>query len=589
MVKTTKHVNFLVITIMVAMIGFTGLFIYSHIKLKDKIIYKIVQQTELITSLLTKMSIDQLNRNHQEDVYSNILTYGMIIGVNDIGIYNVKGEEAFRDTLPPSAAKQKAAAFSPLEMEKFRKTVENQNKTDYFDHDRMTYTGFVPLKNEEGCVKCHKNPGEILGVLAIKLSTKDDFGLLDSVQYFIWGLGFIVCIPVVGLFLAWRILQQRNALYQELEFSNENLKRTFTSLEETKYYLQLILDNSKAIIITTDKNSKIVEFNKEAQNLLEYSKEEVVGKDILMIYVNPGQRLDIIKNREVLEQDFWVAKNREVELKSKSGKPVHINLTLSALMNEKGQIIGTVGVGKDISEQKMLRFKLLQSEKLAGIGILASGIAHEINNPLSGILGMAEAIRDEHDAELGRSYAKDIIKYALDASNIVKELSSYSRHARDESKSTVDLSAIIEYSLKMARHSVSLLSIDVVSDLQSTCHIFANEGEIRQVFVNLMVNAIHAMKEHGMLTLKCRKEGELVICSVGDTGCGISKENLNYIFDPFFTTKPVGQGTGLGLYVVYRIITKYDGTIDIDSTVGVGTTVTLKFPAIKTATSAGHA
>lgn len=579
--KLGDSLGILTITIMAAMVGFTILFIYSNINLKNKITYKIIQQTDLITNLLTGMTVDILGTKHTSERYGLVLKYGEIIGVNEIGIYTLKGEEAFGNIPPdgkikPGLQPGNRRGISAEEMPNFRKSVETAGKADFFDHKRMTYSGYIPLRNKGTCTECHMNEGEILGILSIKLSTEDDFALLNGVQRLIWGLAFIILIPVIGMFVALII-------FRDLSKSNKALKNTFDSLHETKSYIQLILDNSKAIIITTDKDGKIVEFNKEAQNLFEYTKEEVTGQSVLLLYQDPTQRLEIMKNQALFDNVSWAVKNKEVVLKSKTGKLIHINLTLSALMDNSGNVIGTVGVGKDITEQKMLQFKLLQSEKMAGIGILASGIAHEINNPLAGILGMAEAIRDETDPAKMKTYSSDIIQYTLDASNIVKELSSYSRHARNESQSTVDLAAILEYSLKMARHSASLMSIEVKTNFERNSYIFANEGEIQQVFVNLMVNAIHAMEEKGTLTLACCTDGDIVRATISDTGHGISKEDLKYIFDPFFTTKPVGKGTGLGLYVAYKIVTKYGGSIDIDTKEGVGTAFTLKFPAVKAA------
>lgn len=269
-----------------------------------------------------------------------------------------------------------------------------------------------------------------------------------------------------------------------------------------------------------------------------------------------------------MDSGVWEVRNREVALKAKSGKLVHVLITLSTMVDETGKILGTVGVSKDISEQKMLQFKLMQSEKLAGIGTLASGIAHEINNPLAGILGMAEAIRDEDYMGLIKSYANDIIQYSVNAGNIVRELSAYSRSAHNEANSTIDLSMVIENSLKMAKHSASFSTVEVNLDLKRDCFIIANHGEMQQVFVNLMINAVHAMDGKGTLTLACGKDGLFINAVVADNGHGISPEHLNQIYDPFFTTKPVGMGTGLGLYVVYRIVTKHGGNIDVVSSPG---------------------
>ena len=388
---------------------------------------------------------------------------------------------------------------------------------------------------------------------------------------------FLILVSA-GLVAAVFALRKNKRTCMDLYKENLSLRKTCNELREAEHNFQMILDNSRAIIITTDTEGRIVEFNREAEKLLEYTKQEVAGKDVLMLYARKMDRDELEKRERFTNGEVWEVRNREVELRSKSGKVYFVNLTLSTLVNERGGIIGTVGIGYDITEQRMLQFKLIQSEKLAGIGILASGIAHEINNPLAGILGMAEAIRDEDDPELVKTYAGDIIRYAVNASEIVKELSRYSRSASDESKSTIDLACVMENSLRMASHSASFVSIKVQNEFEDGCLVNANDGELQQVFINLIVNAIHAMEGIGTLRLGCRREGGLVKAFVSDTGCGIPQKFINQIYNPFFTTKPVGIGTGLGLYVVYRIVTRYGGTVDVETRPGRGTTFTISFP-----------
>ncbi len=579
--KGGSILNYLVISIMVFMIAVIGIFIYTSVHMKDKIIFHVVQQTELISELIARSTLDIMGEGHDKDRYSMVLSYGNMIGVDDIGIFRLTGEEAFSEKQgegKPADPARPRRGIEDNEKMSFRKAVSSMNNAGFFDQEKMSYSQYVPLRAEGSCVTCHKKENELLGVLKIRLSAEGDFEVLNYVQKLIWTFGFIVFLPVVGLLIAGAIIRDKTMTSLQLQRSNENLIRTYDELKETKHYLQMILDNSRALIVTTDTEGRVVEFNMEAENLLEYGKNEVVGKNVLMLYEDPKQREDLIKDIES-SGNTWVVRNREVVLRSKSGKAYHISLTLSSMLNDKGRLIGTVGVGKDITEQKMLQFKLLQSEKLAGIGTLASGIAHEINNPLAGVLGMAEAILDEDDLELIKSYTDDIIKYTVNASDIVKELSSYSRSTHNLGNSTVDLSSIIEDSLKMARHSESFKSIELVTDLQKDCSIIANSGEMQQVFVNLTVNAIHAMGERGTLTIRCRREGTFIRAEVTDTGCGIPEENLSHIFDPFFTTKPVGKGTGLGLYVVYKIVTKHKGSVEVKSTVGQGTAFILKFPS----------
>ncbi|MBI5642376.1 MAG: PAS domain S-box protein [Deltaproteobacteria bacterium] len=576
--KFRSMLNYLVIAIMAFMIAIVALFVYTSIHLKNKVIFRTVQQTELVSELIARSAVDIMSGGHGGGNYSMILANSNQIGVDYIGIFRLSGDEAtFGETGPKYIYRKDRIGSN--EKDTFLKSIETLNSSGFFDSEVSTYSRYVPLKAEGPCLECHTNEGEVLGVLKLRLSTESDFELLNYMKRLIWAIGLIICLPVGALFMAGLVIRDKNRIYAKLEESNSNLRRTYNDLHDTEYYLQMILDNSRVIIVTTDTEGRIVKFNKEAEALLEYKKEEVVGKDVLMLYENSRQRSDLMNRGQSVNDGVWEVRNRDVRFRSKSGKIFHISLTLSTMINDSGKIIGTVGIGKDVSEQKMLQFKILQSEKLAGIGTLASGIAHEINNPLAGILGMAEAVLEEDDLDIIRSHTKDIIQYTINARDIVRELSIYSRSAQNMAEATVDIAAVIDNSVKMARHSASFSGIELISDLHRECVINANPVELQQVFVNLIVNAIHAMEDRGTLTLRCWREGSFIKAKVSDTGQGISEKNLSQIYDPFFTTKPVGMGTGLGLYVVYRIVTKYGGAIDVESKADIGTAFTLRFPA----------
>ena len=576
MIQIRSALNYLVIVIMVFLTAITAVFVYVSFDIKDKMILRTVQQTEFASELLARSATEMMKEGHSTDNYRAILEYGELIGIEGLGIMKLTGEPATFglggsgvDGLP---------GLKPGDKEPFSQASKSGYPSGYFDSEREIYTRFLPLKNDGACLKCHSGEGNSLGLLMIRLSTAGDLELLGFMQKLIWVLGGIVLLPACGLMVAGAVIKEKNRIFGQLKSSKDEMERTYDELDKTKYYLQLILDNSRVLIVTTDMEGRIVEFNREAEMLLEYIKEEVVGKDVLMLYDNPRQRSEVMKGAVVTEGELWEARNREVRLRSRSGRVIHVSLTLSTL-NDRDRIVGTVGVGKDISEQKMLQFKLMQSEKLAGIGTLATGIAHEINNPLAGILGMAEAIKDENDIGLIKSYTDDIIQYSENARRIVRELSDYSRAAQNTAESRVDLAKVIENSLKMARHSASFGSIEVDAAFEGGAFVHGSQVELQQVFVNLIVNAVHAMDGSGELSLSCWKDGSFIKAVVADSGHGIPEEKMSQIFDPFFTTKPVGVGTGLGLYVVYRIVTKYGGGIDVESSEGQGTAFTLKFPA----------
>jgi signal transduction histidine kinase len=234
---------------------------------------------------------------------------------------------------------------------------------------------------------------------------------------------------------------------------------------------------------------------------------------------------------------------------------------------------------RDVTEEQRLQEQLIQSEKLAGIGILASGVAHEINDPLSGIIGMAEASLEEEDISTIKSYLTDILNCGQRISEIVKGLRSYCRIAKQEEQNLIDMNEVLEASLKMVRLAVKTSSVEVVKKFQPVDKVAANLGEIQQVFTNLITNAFQAVdSKGGIITLSTRSLRDSVEVKVSDNGVGIPQTHLSQIFDPFFTTKNPGEGTGLGLNIVYRLVTKYGGTIDVESKEGLGTTFILRFP-----------
>ncbi|MDP2306640.1 MAG: hybrid sensor histidine kinase/response regulator [Pseudomonadota bacterium] len=236
-----------------------------------------------------------------------------------------------------------------------------------------------------------------------------------------------------------------------------------------------------------------------------------------------------------------------------------------------------------LEETRGLQAELIQSEKLAGIGTLAAGIAHEISSPLFGIMGLAEAVVDEQDLALAQGYARDVVEYCRTIRDIVVELSSYSRVATSEYLTTVELSRVVLDALRLVERSAPVSEVRFETDLGAGLYLNARTNEIQQVFVNLVKNAAEAVLERhpgggGIVRIASGYGDGWTWATVSDNGPGIPEDKRRLIFDPFYTTKPPGKGTGLGLNIVYRIVTKYRGSIQVQSAVGEGTTFELRFP-----------
>jgi signal transduction histidine kinase len=234
---------------------------------------------------------------------------------------------------------------------------------------------------------------------------------------------------------------------------------------------------------------------------------------------------------------------------------------------------------KLIQHESKLEAELLQSEKLAGIGSLAAGIAHDINNPLQLILGLAENLTEEQDLNAVHEQARDIIEAVKRTSAICRDLTHYSRRASSLQDVLVSVNEKMDEALKIARYASSLHDIEMIKLYQPGAAVKGNPDELLHVLVNLITNAVHAMElGGGTLTLETIVHDGQVHVRISDTGCGIALDKLDEIFEPFFTTKAPGKGTGLGLYNVKTIVNKMHGAIAIDSQINRGTTFTLTFP-----------
>ena len=345
-------------------------------------------------------------------------------------------------------------------------------------------------------------------------------------------------------------------------------------IRESKRNLEAIFDGIRDQVSIRAPDYQILRVNRAVIEKYHTTFEKLIGRKCYEAYYQrdlPCEKCPVTVTFETKQPASVVQKNPII------GSTLHI--FSYPILDEKGDLLSVIEYSRDVTEEQRLQEQLIQSEKLAGIGILASGVAHEINNPLTGIIGMAEASLEEEDISTIRSYLTDILNCGQRISEIVKGLRSYCRVAKQEEQNPVDMNDVLEESLKMVRLAVKTSSVEVVKKFQPIDKVVANLGEIQQVFTNLITNAFQAMDgKGGNLTLCTRSLRDSVEVKVSDNGMGIPQKYLSQIFDPFFTTKKTGEGTGLGLNIVYRIVTKYGGTIDVESKEGSGTIFTLRFP-----------
>jgi signal transduction histidine kinase len=241
-----------------------------------------------------------------------------------------------------------------------------------------------------------------------------------------------------------------------------------------------------------------------------------------------------------------------------------------------------VYIMKDITETRRLKDQVYHLDKLSSLGTLTSGVAHEINNPLTGIIGYTEMLLMKNGGELSKKYLQNIYDSAIRCKKIVKNMLAFSRQA-PACKNLENINDIIDKTIELHEYRLKTTNIEIIKDYEEDLYAHIDRQQMQQIILNLIINAEHAISEtdrSGTIEFKTAydKKSNNIIITVSDNGNGIPREALPKIFDPFFTTKPVNKGTGLGLSIAHGIIAEQGGTIEVESKIGKGTSFIIELP-----------
>jgi two-component system, NtrC family, sensor kinase len=366
-----------------------------------------------------------------------------------------------------------------------------------------------------------------------------------------------------------------------------------------KEFITRVIYASASAIVAADRSGKIELMNSVAKELFgAYNGGEGAITHTEQLYP-PGKAKEIMK---MLRDEKIGGKGKLIiprtTIVNAKGVEIEVEMSAAIIYDEHGNESATMAIYNDLKDKikverqlKLTQKQLAQSEKMASLGQLAAGVAHEINNPLTGVLFYASLLLErtdlDEDAKQDLNY---IVEDANRCKNIVKSLLVYSR-STDSNKRIVPINDIVEQSLKLIRDQKKFRNIQIRKYLsQEMMLINADTSKLNQVIINLVINAVDAMKGNGRITLHTYKDRphKKVFLEVKDTGEGIPRENLSKIFDPFFTTKEVGKSTGLGLSIVYGIIEEHGGRISVKETGSKGTTFILEFPLYQPSEDGPH-
>ncbi len=387
------------------------------------------------------------------------------------------------------------------------------------------------------------------------------------------------------LSLAVKRAEEKLALKSKLKQYTRNLetlvREANLELERAYQFRENIIENSPDAIVCIRKGGEIIIWNSAAEKLIGYAKQEVIGRMNIVKVYPPGVAKEIMKY--LRSDDFGGAgtlQKREALVVHKGGREIPVYIS-AAILHENGQEAGSVGIFTDLREKKKLEKQLLRSEKLSSLGKLSAGIAHEINQPLTGVLTFAHLLAKKFkDDEKTRKDVDIIVRETTRIRGIVQGILDFAREMPMQKKPR-RIEEVLEQTLQIIVNQQRFFGIDLVRDYDPTVpDAVVDANLMEQVFMNIILNALDAMSGSGTLNVGIKQgDGGLEI-SFEDTGCGMPEEIQDKIFDPFFTTKDSteGMGMGLGLAVSYGIVKNHNGDIVVNSQVGKGTTFIIKLP-----------
>jgi len=437
----------------------------------------------------------------------------------------------------------------------FRSFSEREQRLEELRHDyeRRSLMYFQPLM--------HRN--ETIGVIALGRTQEGAFLTSEDLEL----LSILAGYAAIAL--------ENSRLYTSVQ----NKAR---ELELLKAYSENIIEGINVGVVAINRDGIITTWNQAMTQLYGLASQQVTGRRFEDIFPSDiyTSILGALDNHSLVARN--ITRIYKLFLKNQREETKFVNVTLSPFLDSGSQVIGTLIVFDDITAKIQLENQLLQSEKLSSLGLIAAGVAHEVNTPLTGISSFTQMLVGELPREHPHhGILRKIEKQCDRASQIVNNLLNFARIQTTEF-TRVSVNRIVEESLSLLEHQFRKKNTHIVRELDLDLPpISGNEGRLMQVLINILLNARDAVPPDGQITLRTLQMDNSAIIQIEDNGDGIPPETIHKIYDPFFTTKDTGEGTGLGLSVSYGIIQEHSGRIFVDSRPGEGTCFTIKLPLYK--------
>ncbi|MBI2924556.1 MAG: PAS domain-containing protein [Verrucomicrobia bacterium] len=357
--------------------------------------------------------------------------------------------------------------------------------------------------------------------------------------------------------------------------------RLSEDIRRMERHLAIVVESTSEIILSTDPAGRILSWNKSAEQISGYTPQDVESR-CFDEFCAPEHQADV---RRMLSEwkEGKTPQTAEWNFVTKGGKVVPISWICSPMMDEEAEPVGIVAVGRDLTESRKLEAQLLQAHKLAALGVMAGGIAHELRNPLAICSSAAQFLMEEEIAPpFRRECAQKVCQGMQRASAIIEHLLKFARPSERSDFVKLDLISVLKETLVLVGDQAKIQNIKVSPQLpEAPVPVLGDSNLLQQVFMNLFLNAIHAMPSKGRLRVIVETALHQVSVQVADTGHGIPVADLGHIFDPFYAKSTGKKGTGLGLPLCYAIVKQHAGAIEVESAPGQGSTFTVRLDLLR--------
>lgn len=529
--------------------------------------------------LIFVVDASRLIKNITRDILSGKTGYAWIIDENGIFLYHQEKSFIGQNAFEARKGKKPTISFARINEIQKEKMLKGEEGTSwYISGWHRGLEGEIRKLIAYTPIRLGGDPDNRIWSVAVVAPITEVEGAIHSIhiqQFVLQGL-IIFLILFGGLFINFMILSWSNILEQEVTRKTAELKKS-----EQKY--KSLVENAEDIIFSVDYHGNFLSINKYGARFFEKTEEDVIGHNMLEILSWPSAETFLLNIQKVFDRK---ESQQITHLVIIGERQCWFNTNLRRLFDAAGNIYAVLGISRDITERRKIEEHSYYTEKLASMGTLAAGVAHEINNPLGVILGFTDLLLEKVPPD-SQEYdlLKTIERQGLNAKRVVENLLNFARH-KEHKEELVDVNKNIENVLSVMNNTLLLNKISVKKQMEDNLlPVRADSAELQQVFFNIINNAIHAMQGGGVLTITTTSfNNDTVEISFADTGHGIKKEYRNRIFDPLFTTKEVGKGTGLGLSVSYGIVLKHGGAITFETRTAeeaeeTGTTFIIAFPA----------